>query len=819
MGIINYKADPLALCGSEITEYNQSITNYLLDRQLHPDYLTIHLNCEQILTFKECGFVDNRLIEPLKENDVVSIVYTPKGFDPITIAIIGVVASLGVTLLLQPAINPNNSGVTQESPNNTLQAQNNIARPYQAIPDVYGEPVCIPDLSGEATQEYIQQAKGPAKKVISQLMPICIQTYQVDSVTTSKTPLDDIGGTYTVHQPVNGVTTVPSVKETFSINEVDGQELYAPNQAEGTVIFNGSVSESVSKITYDAQADLSTLETDGDLSAFLNLNYPTGGKINFTYNNAGSNDNVDVGVISIENVSLSGGIYSVVYSSENKSSYTDVNFIYLTSYNSQVIGPFTSETDGTQLWIDFIFQRGLKGSCVVRVNYEINNGTATHTDYQTYTFTKDSLDQQFFTEKLTSPIGSGSWTVSFVRTNDVSDDAGSPSQCKIERVATIREYTNKQYGNVTLLGVEVPATLNATSLRENKIQVKGGRMVIGYNRSTNQIDYTLRRSRTGADHILHEFVSVFNRDPSSLDIETLYDIYENLPDPRLGYFDWTFDDLNTSLGQRINTIANAARIYVIPKGDTYTFRRDELQAFPSTILSRADISKNNRQYKYTYQPQMNSDKDSVRVEYVDPSINKKAFISLKWDGSNFVEGDGANPLKIELPCVQEQYNAMNRAQLEIRKLFYLTETITDTFLNGNANLIEEGELIRYEEVYNEDVIGGEVRSFSGNVINLSESVPDGANLLFSYVQSNGKSIAPISFTKTGSKQITLQNAPAGIFSPTATNSRGSAYVISTLQTYSELEYIAGAPKYSNDGKTVQIVLSKHDARVYEYDEV
>ena len=249
------------------------------------------------------------------------------------------------------------------------------------------------------------------------------------------------------------------------------------------------------------------------------------------------------------------------------------------------IGPFSTPIDGDELWIDFIFPRGLKGTAEVKVNYTIDNGTTTNQYTVDYEFTKDSLDQQYYTRKIVSPIGRGEWTVSFVRTNDVGPTE-KPSQVKLERVASIRVQNNKNYGNITAIEAIIPATLQATSLRENKINLRGGRMVISYNRATKQIDYTLRRSRLGADHILHEFVSVFGLDPSSLDIDSLYAIYDSLGDPRLGYFDWTFDDLNVSLGSRINTIANAARIYIIPTGGIYSFKRDELQQYPRTILGR-----------------------------------------------------------------------------------------------------------------------------------------------------------------------------------------------------------------------------------------
>lgn len=820
MGVINYKSDPLALTGSKVVEWDKPITDWLSGEGLNPNYITVIVNGQVFSNIIEDPFRSMELFRPLTTFDNVSVINTPKGFDPITIAIVAVAAAASLaTVLLMPAINPNNSGTLQESPNNTLQAQTNIARPYQAIPDVYGDPVCIPDLSGEATQEYVQQEKGPAQKIVTQLMPVSLETYEVDEVFTSKTPLSGIGGSYTVFQPSNNNTVVPLVRETFSINEIDGQELYAPNQVESQFLrtVENIPKDPVNRVE-NINNDEFKLYTNVNLDGIDSVTLPTSGILILQYSPSQGVPVTEVrSTILVSSVVNNSGVWEIEFTSNDQVEVSEFVYLHITLNEQTTIGPFDSEVDGDQLWIDFTFPRGLDGSAVIDVNYSVESDQGDYSGSVEYTFTKNSLDQQFYTEKLTSPVGAGRWTVSFVRTNNVGK-AENPSQVKVERVATVREFANKSYGNVTILEVVVPATLQATSLRENKINVKGGRKVIGYNRSTGEIDYTLRRSRVGADHILHEYVSVFGSNPDSLDLETLYEIYDGLPDPRLGYFDWTFDDLNVSLGQRINTIANAARIYVIPQGSMYTFRRDELQDFPNTILTRRDIAKS-RQYKYSYKPQMNSDKDSVRVEYVDSEFNKKAFIELKYENGQFVDGVGVNPLKIELPCCKEQYNAMNRAQLEIRKLYYLRETISDTFLTGNANLIEQGELIRYEEVYNDSVIGGEVRSFQGNVINLSELVPNESDLVFEWVTIQGRKSNQVSFTKTGPKQITLSTAPTGMFQPTVNNDKGSSYMISTISTLSELEYIAGAPSYSNDGNTVQLILSKHNKLVYEFDEI
>lgn len=617
MALVIWRDDPTGATGQEIIDHKGSITKFLMTRVFDIDYISIDLNGSIVPVDKDNP--DERLFKDLCEFDRVLIINSPKGFDPIT-AIIAVVVAVVASTLLTAAINPNDMGVKKDSPNNNLSAQTNQARPYQAIPDILGEPRPYPDLTGEAAQEYIQKDVGQAQKVITQLMSVSLETYEVDEVYTSDTLLSQIGGTYTVYQPVNGSTVVPLVQETFSINEVDGQELFAPDQVESQfTVETPYISNSGALVKTDS--DSYTLTTTLDISKFGGItSFPVTGLFTIDYDEQAVGQRTQNFSALIQEFTETAGEYTLKLKSDETINETDsVSKIKTVVNEKTTIGPFSTPVNGDQLWMDFTFPRGLKGECIVDVNYTMETDTQVVSDSITYTFSKDSLDQQYYTQKLTSTIGECKWTVDFIRVNDAGEDANKPTLVKLERVASLREQRNKNYGNVTLIEVVIPATLQATSLRENKVNLRGGRMVIGYNRQTSQVDYTLRRSRLGADLLLHEYVMVFGKAPSDLDLVTLYDIYDNLPDPRLGYFDFTFDDLDVSLGARMETILNAARIYLVPEGNRYTFNRDEKKLGFQTLLGRRDISGSSRQYTYSYSPQMPSDKDSVRVEYV-PSL-------------------------------------------------------------------------------------------------------------------------------------------------------------------------------------------------------
>ena len=171
----------------------------------------------------------DELFKPLFNNDVVFMVNEVKALDPFTIAIIAVVAA-AVSIALVPKI-PGNVGQRKDSPNNNLQGQTNIARPYQAYPLVFGSPRVFPDLTGEPVSEYVSN-----QKIITQLMNVGVGLFDITEVRAGETPLANFtGSSSTIFSPVSKVVTVPSVTNSFANNEIDGQELLGINEgAAGT---------------------------------------------------------------------------------------------------------------------------------------------------------------------------------------------------------------------------------------------------------------------------------------------------------------------------------------------------------------------------------------------------------------------------------------------------------------------------------------------------------------------------------------------------------------------------------------------------------
>ena len=127
MAQIIFYNDPTGATGREYLEFNGSITEFLMTRSIDLDHLTIELNGELITLSKDNP--DERLFRDLTVLDRVVIINSPKG-EIIAAVIVAVVAAVAVTLLM-PAVNPGDMGVKKDSPNNSLGAQTNQARPYQ----------------------------------------------------------------------------------------------------------------------------------------------------------------------------------------------------------------------------------------------------------------------------------------------------------------------------------------------------------------------------------------------------------------------------------------------------------------------------------------------------------------------------------------------------------------------------------------------------------------------------------------------------------------------------------------------------------------
>ncbi|HBY9813919.1 TPA: MoaD/ThiS family protein, partial [Klebsiella aerogenes] len=255
----------------------------------------------------------------------------------------------------------------------------------------------------------------------------------------------------------------------------------------------------------------------------------------------------------------------------------------------------------------------------------------------------DHTSEVFYrTDKLTPAAGFGKYAISFQRTDNSSDS----SVLKVEEIHAINIRTNVVHPTDTLVRVKVRATENALGSRDRKYNALVTRRTITYDLSTQAVDYTLRPSRSFADAVAHTWLIMGGQPVGSIDLYGLYSIAESLPDKRLGYFDYTFDDENDSLGDRVQAICNAASVVAYWDDGVLTFTRDQKVDYPAAVFNRANMKMD--EYKMTYEATLPGGYDGVQVSYVHPTTNNKTYINFRVLNGAIVEQEAENPNKLEI---------------------------------------------------------------------------------------------------------------------------------------------------------------------------
>lgn len=821
--------DQSGATGRDCVKFNDGITPTEMLMQHFPDCINPETTNIYVRSQKmELG--DNpsdELFRPLFNNDIVLIVNQTKGLEAATIKIIAIAIAASVVsiVLLAPSV-PGNVGDRKDSPNNNLQGQTNIARPYQAYPLVLGSPRVYPDLTGEPVVEYVDN-----QKIVKQLMNIGVGTFDITEIRAGETPITNFeGSTSTLFEPVNKVVTVPEVVVSFATNEVDGQELLGINEGISGTVFtpivehtpNSSTANAARTITIDITKDT---QSDAFKAAFdaatglynVELDY----QILSQFKNAKGSGLVTSVVLDV------GGLFYVatIESFTGEATTGNVDGPYaITEKEGVSFGPIKTAVLTKELWIDIIFQRGLKGTVDIELTTQELDGPGgtpigvPATDL--FTFTEQTLDQKFFTEKKVFATESF-YQFTIRRTNDALQSSSNPDQAKLESVRSINKFSNLTFGNNTLLDVTVPATINATSLRENKINLSLTSKLISYDGASVTAPVA---SRKMADALLHTYSDFFGLDSNTLALDELYEIQNRLDaiDPRLATFDFTFDDIDVSLDERMDAILNVARCYKWLDGDVYRFARDEERANESTIITRRDIVVNeDRDYSMSYNPQLLEAYDSVKVQYVDKATNKKAYIFRKVDAlGNVIDGVGKNPKTMELAGSSESFNAINRAELEIRKLIFQRWTLTETMLPPGM-LLDRGDMVLYAEQYTSELFDGEIMAISGNIATTSESIDFSVGtLVLHYMLDDGTKVGPFAitevvgdpfaFSSTDLAQAFLRDSELGFNIQT-----GSRYIIGQTVDLDDSRWTVVEKEARSEN--VNLTMVTYDERTYDFD--
>lgn len=764
---------------------------------------------------------DPRMDEPPSVLDSVVVVRRPEGFDPITWMIIIAVATFAVTYAMMPEM-PDTGTVGKDSPNNRLTGQSNVARTYQAIPDVYGYRRVWPDMIQPSTIEYIDQLK-----YVTEWLCVSRGKGTISDVQYAETPIGDIdGSSYEVFEPVAasgypefGTTTLQDVYEAFASDEVNGQEI-APVKPYPTVTksgtFTAAASASTFTVTIPNGSDLDELKSRVPSgTAIIEFSYFVGTEF-FTFNQTCV---VQSFVVSGANVTFTFSSSAWADGHTGESSRFDLT---PSGDVTTVVGPFTLPLTCNRIWWNTIFQRGLKGTVQIRTEWwkvddagvEISGTRQT----QDNTYTDDTYDQRFYTNKVTPSAGSGRYRIQFTRISEQVDSQGA-DVAKLEEVYAVRHYATKILPGVTVLRVTTKATLAATGFSDRKFNLRWQRHV------RTLTSNTLSASRNFARAMAHIW-TIAGNDIAGLDTAALQAINteygENSP---LLRFDGSLDDADMSFGERLQYVANTARCVVWRDGTKWTATRDQARAYPELQLDYRNLAASGES-AISYAAHLPASNDGVEVEYVDEVTQaKKSYVRLNISSGAPVAGVSDNPRKVKLQGCTTLAQAENRAQLEARRLIYQRISVSDTAL-ADASGLGIGSLVRWIDpndfAGDDGLQAGEVLAISGNVITPSEPVDwkgqSSGRIMFT--GQDGKQVGTTQVCYPAGDGIQVAALPTGVYVADSTRQLGSRYAFAVGLTQAEIEaaglYTVTEIRPAADG-SVSLALVQYDSRIYAAD--
>lgn len=766
-------------------------------------------------------------------DDVLVLANKPLGVDPFTIGIMVVVAlaAAAAVYLLTPSYNLGSTTSSKTSSNNSFTGQTNLPRAYQAWPDIFGRNRIYPDIISPSVVEYVNNVK-----TLRHYFWVGRGSHTLTDVKYAESDVADYANSaYTIYG--DGVA-IPEVIEQFANEAVDGQELLGINEGAPTGV---SVTDTVTSGSYpidtaivtvvipystDAQ-DLYDSYTSGGASIKTQFStQATAGSstYSFSYNSYGSITGFLINLDPILLTPVSCTIYMDISQDPHMPGESLTGSITITVSAETIIGPFELSVDCTQIWYDVVFLRGLKGTATFTAEWWAVDGSGVEISgsrqSESFSYSGTKLDQKYFTRKLTPAYGLGRYRFQIKRTNN-ADTENATNQAKLNALYAVRVKTNQVYQmngfGGTAIVVDSSATENATTSSGMKFNAWDQRKVITCN-ADGTVNYTLSESRRICDSVVHHMHIDAGVPLSRIDVAGMYAIQQSIAPAELGYFDGTFDDADVSLGDRVQAMCNAGRILVNREGSKWVFIRDEAQPYPLATFDRRTTA--NSDFSLTISPTNSGGKDSVQLQWVDSEdSNTKKYIRLKWDNVNNVPmfGYGANPLQIELNGCTNYAQALDRAELEMRKIVYLRNSVSDVSLS-DAEYVWRGERVRWVDVADVSAGSGEVLSVDGAKYKTSEEcVFDGASVYkVCITDEHGYSSPFVTATPRtdGVNGFVASGLPVAVIRNHDDIQLGSRYLLVKEAEIGRHDFVLSSKTPNNDG-TFNIELAQYDDRVYQ----
>ena len=752
----------------------------------------------------------------------------PLGIDPLTIALVAVAAAASVALsfLLQPSFGYDET--SSKSSNNSFSGQTNAPRAYQAQPDIFGRVRAYPDIVSPAVVEYVNN-----DRTLKHYFWITRGSAEVSDVRYADTDIGDY--TNSQHFVYDNVP-IPTVIEQFANAAVDNNIIVGVNEGTSTGI--GFTSATINgQVESDGDIYFTVAESSSVIAVYDEFNNgTTSADVTYRYTNSfGGQSTLNVtgtitAIVIIPPVAPDTVVKYQFFISTNTpvglGGAPIVGDVTLELLENVIVGPFTMPVESEQLWYNVTFVRGLKGTAEFKAEWwaiDLNGDEISGSRQdETFTYSGDTADQKYYTRKVTPAYGNARYRFQIRRTNE-SDAENYLDQATLESLFSVRVKNNVLYQingiGGTAIVVESTATDTSTSSGQLKFNCIAERKVITVN-SDGTINSALTKSRRICDSVAHHMIVDGSVSPSKIDLKGLVDIQNSITPASFGYFDYTFDDANVPLGDRITTMCDVGRILVNREGSKYVFVRDEPQSAPVAVFDRRTTS--GAEYNLTISPTNTDGKDCVQVEWVDvDDTNTKKYINVSWDSTlnKPKHGYGINARKVTLNGCSNYEQALDRAELEMRKLVYQREYVTDTALN-DAEYTWRGDMVRWIDVADVGVSSGEVVGYdaSNGIYHTSEECDfsdEAAQYKVAITDQYGYASAFVTASAVAGKNKAF-HASAGtpIISDGIETQLGSRFLLVKSTEVDKHDFILSSKRPNGDG-TFSIDMVQYDSRIYE----
>ena len=782
--------------------------------------VTILLNGKSIFESDAENADESALEIVLGDKDCVSIVNRPAGIEVLIYAVIILVA-VAISIALMPAL-PGNAGEKSDSPNNRMQAAQNAFRPGEAWPEIFGSVVSYPDFIQPSYFEYVNNLK-----IINEFGCIGEGFYEIGESRNGETEFSSIpGSSFEIFEPGDVIPQELLVIHR-SASPVDGQELLAPDDS----VFRQS--DQIDSMSGGGGSDgVVTLVSNS--TAITDMSLEIGGYITLnaddfkveTYQIIDIQLVVDKYVITINDLDpyfLIAGVWP----------QTDIISTDADGQVNNYVGWFDIPGDNAEeIWFNWQMPQGIRSEDgkQISIDIEFEIETLDSADLPTglkffkpVTISGNTLNPQFRTTKFTPDEFPSMQRTKYrgrvQRTSNKITGAAS-QQIKMEQFVSVTPYTNLDNSSRTMIAWKRRATTFAIASSGNKNNLDVTRKLPTYNRVTDFYDVNdLQPTRSFADAAAYTLIVASGRSADTVDLAELYGIFDGLPYPELGYFDFTFDNKDVGLGERIQSICNVARVSPFRDGAIWRFVRDEIKPIRTAMFNRRVTIGNSSSQAWLLQRP--DDKDSVALTYVDPDKNVEKVLYRRIDslGNILEDGAGRQPLEIKLAGCRGFFQAWDRANLEIRRIAYQRRTVKDKVMRDGL-MVGLMERVGWIDPNDVSMFSGEVLGFSGDVYDTSErfTPDDGESYLVYITDDEGN----VSNTVTATARLDTEfgfiaTGLSGAYLASSSGDQlGSKYFIGTADNLIATDFMVTSRKPNEDG-SVNIELVEYVEDMYELD--